>query len=707
METRLLAFDVESYLITQRDKAPKPVCCAWWDGNGQPFLTHPSDDQTLALFSNPEAHFVGHNIPYDLVVMMRWCPWLIPHIICAVDQGRVWDTQIREQLLHLELIGEKGFQKRISLDNLGQKYLGVDRSAQKKGDDIWRLKYGTLDGLPFSQWPKEATQYALDDAVETYQVFWAQGAMAGAVATEALQVQAGVSLQLTSTWGFHVNQENVALMQRYLEEDMVPLRQKLDEFSIDIDGKPTGLTGGGSKKAMQLVVLSGWRKFYQVELEKLAQEYQVVIHWDALQVFWDDSNWDLTAWLTAYKKNKWAGLPEWCYNAIQWNPPEFMSAVLDRIPPIPRSKTGLKTGEDDIQPIIPYVEILSTRAKWKHLDKMRSTYVEPYIGMEEVHPSYNVVVTTGRTSCSNPNLQNVPRTSKERPREAYRKNLRARPGYKLGTVDYSMQELCTLAATILERYGKSEMADYINRGVDLHCLSASWLFGASYETISENRKEAPFSEWRQGCKALNFGAPGGLGALAFQAYAKAQYGVDWSFEETKRNLRAWKDNWPEVKRYLQDNGDLCDSSDGRRATAWNNMGRKKANCTYTQLSNYSFQSLAADCTKTAMWNLAKHNLLGWFWTEAPPDIQMRAYRLSSGHTIPEYTQAFRNTYEGSPLRRSHTANMIHDEIVQEHPDDLAEEAFALQQTIMVDSMAQLTPGVTPRVEGMLHREWDH
>lgn len=702
---RLLAFDTETYLISDREKAPKPVCCSWWDGQQVPFLTHPSDDQTLALWSDPSAQFVGHNISYDLVLMMRWCPWLIPHIMHALDEGRVFDTQIREQLLHLEHVGEKGFPKRVSLDKLGQKYLGVDRSAQKTGPDIWRLRYGTIDGIPFSQWPQEATQYALDDAVETYQVFWAQGSVEGRLATEALQVQSSVALQLTSAWGFHVNRSHALAMKQYVEEDMAPLRATLDAFTTEVDGVPTGLTGKGSNAAMQKIVLGGWRRFHQHKLTELSQEYQVAIEWNALEPYWGDVSWDLHAWLLAYKQNKWQGLPQWCYNSMQWNPPDFISAVLETIGPIPRNKTGLKTGEDDVQPILPFAEILDTRAKWKHLDKMRSTYVEPYLGKDEVHPSFHTVVTTGRTSCERPNVQNIPRSDKDKPREAYRKNLRARPGYKLGTVDYSMQELCTLAATILSRYGKSKMADYINQGMDLHCLSASWMFGVDYETILDHKKEPPYSEWRQGNKACNFGLPGGLGAPAFQSYAKATYGVDWTLEETKNNIRTWKSNWPEVKRYLQDNGDLCDSSDGRRAVAWNNMGRKKANCTYTQLSNYPFQSLAADCTKTALWTLTLHNVLGWFWGECPIDIQRRAFQFQAADH-----EAFTNqhtVYHDSPLRRSHSVNLVHDELVQEHPDDLAEEAFALQQSIMVDSMQALTPGVAARVEGLLDVEWDH
>jgi len=255
------------------------------------------------------------------------------------------------------------------------------------------------------------------------------------------------------------------------------------------------------------------------------------------------------------------------------------------------------------------------------------------------------------------------------------------------------------------RYGwdASDLAKASNRGDDLHCMTASGLFDIPYETILQNKKEEPYKTQRQGSKALNFGGLGGLGAKAFQPYAKHTYGVDWTLEECKTRIKKWKDRWPEVKRYLNDNGTECDSSDGRRTTATNNSGREKADCYYAQLCNYPFQSLAADGVKAALWELIKHQLLGWFWTEASYQKQQVAIRMIGD----AYYSTTHPVYYGSPLRRSHAVNMVHDEIVMEHPEDLAEEAFALQQRIMVDTMERFTSGVKPSVEGALMRDWEH
>src|SRR5262249_45816661 len=63
-----------------------------------------------------------------------------------------------------------------------------------------------------------------------------------------------------------------------------------------------------------------------------------------------------------------------------------------------------------------------------------------------VHPSYTTMVRTGRTSCSKPNVQQVPKDS------AFRQAFVASPDHFLLAVDYSFIELRTFAATALQRY---------------------------------------------------------------------------------------------------------------------------------------------------------------------------------------------------------------------------------------------------------------
>lgn len=685
---QVVAFDLETYLITKTNKAPKPVCATICSDSVNSYLLAPDDRYLRDMLFHPDLHWVGQNVAYDIVLHMRWHPWSIPAWIRALDEGRVHDTMIREQLGHLEQHGGIGYPYRCSLTMLEQKYLGIDRSDQKKGEDIWRLRYGTLDGVPFDQWPAEAKQYALDDAVNTHRVFMAQGGVEGAYPTEDLQNRAAVALQAISAWGFYVNQDHVTSQRDKLVTDMAELEKSFANL---------GITGSGSKKKMADLVLAGWYKVHCDELYQHALVGGITIDWQKLAEACPSPQ-NIKHWLGHHSQFAYQQMPGWCYDAQQWNPPGWIDQVTKRLSEVPYSKTGPKTGEDEIKPILEYIPALKDRAEWKHKEKMLGTYIRPFLGNRTANSRFQTVVTTGRTAATDPPMQTIPRFNKKRPEEQFRKNCRARPGCLLGTVDYSGLELATLAATILARYGKSKMADMINDDYDLHCFTASGIVSIPYEQILANKKQPEMAENRQGAKAANFGLPGGLGPKAFQAYLAAKpYYIVKSFGEVKQIINGYRKQWPEVVTYLSDAADAVDNSDGRRATSCNNSGRKKANCTYTEYANYPFQSLAADGCKAAMWEIFKQQMLGWFWTEGSAEIQ--AIGASYG--------SYGSAYSGNPLRRSHLVNMVHDELVCEHPQDLAEEAYKLQTDIMVSVMRQYTVGVNTKVEGELGVEWEH
>ena len=86
---------------------------------------------------------------------------------------------------------------------------------------------------------------------------------------------------------------------------------------------------------------------------------------------------------------------------------------------------------------------------------------------DEVHPTYAVLVRTGRTSCSGPNVQQVPRGGNVRAAFV------ASPGHLLLAVDYSFAELRALAAHCSHTYGRSNLADVIRAGADPHAHTAA------------------------------------------------------------------------------------------------------------------------------------------------------------------------------------------------------------------------------------------
>jgi DNA polymerase I-like protein with 3'-5' exonuclease and polymerase domains len=126
-----------------------------------------------------------------------------------------------------------------------------------------------------------------------------------------------------------------------------------------------------------------------------------------------------------------------------------------------------------------------------------------------IHPDFRQLgPATGRFSCSDPNLQQIPR------KKEFRRCFIPAPGCKFVIADYSQIEL-RIAAEISQ--DPKMIGAYVN-GLDLHQLTASLLTGKAIDRITK--------EERQAAKAVNFGLIYAMGADGLRAYAKNTYGVD-------------------------------------------------------------------------------------------------------------------------------------------------------------------------------------
>lgn len=691
---KLIAFDTETYLIGSRDKAPKPVCCTWYEGVGSPFITRPDDAATWALLNDPERIFCGQNIAYDFLVMMRWHPQFIPAIVRAYDESRIIDLSIRAGLLHLAMHGSAGYNPTTTLADLAQKYLGKDLSASKQGDDIWRLKFGTLDGVPFNQWPPEAIGYALDDARHTYDVCMQLGDPYKIYPTEEAQNQSALVLGAIGAWGFKVNQE----IRGKLKEVICKQISDLDEKT-----KHLGWTGKGSQARLGAVVTAAWREKQLKVLSQYAAMTGVYVDVPRLRERLNvpDMRMALSAW------GETGTLPpdvpiqfQQGRDVIAW-----LKEVIEILPIVPMTKKGISAAEEYLEEIADEMprgrdaqgnEFGYGRAyvDLKHKIKMHSTYIEPY-HEDTIHPRFVPMVATGRTGCREPNLQNIPRKDKTRPEEAFRTMFMARPGRILGTVDYSQLELCTLAATIRTFYPQIQctLGDAIDANVDAHCHTGGLVAGLSYEQMlaGKKAKDQVILDHRQGAKAANFGLPGGLGANTFVSYAKNNYNVTLTLDQARRIISAWRQAWPEMNVYLKDAGNIIANGGGGRATAFTINGFTKANCFYTELANFRFQSLAAEGAKRALWAIYRECLLGWYWKYSNRGV------------------GYGSDLRDGALADSKLVNFVHDEIVAEHIDgDAGKKAMARQEKLMVDVMTKTCQNkITIRVEGALSHQWEH
>ena len=155
----------------------------------------------------------------------------------------------------------------------------------------------------------------------------------------------------------------------------------------------------------------------------------------------------------------------------------------------------------------------------------------------KIYPKFKLNGTvTGRTSCTDPNLQQVPRD------KAIRTLIgNVRPGWKFVEADYSQAEL--RIATMMS--GEREMRRIYVEGGDIHDATYNIVSG---EDINDEKDPAVKKEKRKKAKAVNFGFLYGMGWKKFKDYARDTYGIKLTEAEAKQ-YRA---------RFFDTYGDLAD-----------------------------------------------------------------------------------------------------------------------------------------------------
>lgn len=177
---------------------------------------------------------------------------------------------------------------------------------------------------------------------------------------------------------------------------------------------------------------------------------------------------------------------------------------------------------------------------------------EPTSGGIVVHPDFNITGTvTGRLSCSNPNLQQVPGEALDTAVGAIgvREIFRARPGYDLVSIDYQQMEAVVFG--ILAR--DPTMIKLIRQGGDIHVATAKLLFG-------EYNKDR-----RRVVKTLNFGLLYGLGRPGLAE----MLGVD--LETSNRLMEGYLRLFPRARPFM---GEVA-AQLGRRGFVRYWSGRKR------------------------------------------------------------------------------------------------------------------------------------
>ena len=172
--------------------------------------------------------------------------------------------------------------------------------------------------------------------------------------------------------------------------------------------------------------------------------------------------------------------------------------------PSKKTKTGYSTDTSVLEELSVYDPVPKKILEYRELSKLLSTYVEalPKLTDEDslIHTTFVQTGTaTGRLSCKDPNLQNIPVRSEQGRR--IRSAFTSKPGTVFISADYSLIELVVMAHLSKD----PNMCKAFTEGTDVHKATASLIYKVPQEEVT--------ADMRRLAKTINFGVIYGMSAF--------------------------------------------------------------------------------------------------------------------------------------------------------------------------------------------------
>ena len=244
-----------------------------------------------------------------------------------------------------------------------------------------------------------------------------------------------------------------------------------------------------------------------------------------------------------------------------------------------------------------HIPIIKTLQEYRKLTKLE-TFIDSWEELQvdgRIYPSFNITARTGRTTCNNPNLQQVPQKG------AVRNLIEAREGYTIISCDYSQAEL-RVASWFS---GDKNMQDAYNSGSDLHQSTLKLIYGDG--VIDPEVDHDGAKRQRTNAKISNFSLVYGAVPQSLVNYAKG-WGIDIPLKEAKDLHKAFFKAYPKLtefyercKRFTRQHG-YIESPIGRKrwlpdihSSAW-----KKKSSAERQCINTPVQGMASDICISAL-----------------------------------------------------------------------------------------------------------
>jgi len=328
-----------------------------------------------------------------------------------------------------------------------------------------------------------------------------------------------------------------------------------------------------------------------------------------------------------------------------------LTQALERLGiPVPDSTRNWK-----LQPLAAEYPVIATLLEYRTVQKALTSYGQNMIDLinpstGRLHADFRQIgAPTGRFSCTNPNIQQVPHATE------YRRCFSGHPsGRKLVIADYSQIELRILA----EFSGDRSFIDAFNSGADLHRVTAAEVFNVAVDQVSR--------EQRDFAKRLNFGVVYGIGAQRFSIM------TGLSVPEAENVLRKYFSTYRGLDTYLREAANRAVNERQARTASgrlvrfrYDENDRQQISMTQRNGKNTPIQGTSADILKRAL-RLLKDEL-----------------RDTSARIV----------------------NIIHDEIVVEADADQATEISKKVERAMVAAGEEYLRTVPVRVETEIADEW--
>lgn len=767
----IIGFDTETHRIGTRRVAPPLVCLSVAPADTPAILASVADlggckiealIDTLIDTDSTDT-LVAHNLSFDLAVLVNHRPDLMSAVWEMLSDGRFADTRTRECLLNLADTGDLSFRENpdgsnsrlvYTLSALEKYYLNIDRSDLKDDEDAWRINYSELADMPTEEWPDEAVQYAIDDALNVVGVYRGQEFRRQKLVeqkgvdpfkTETFQNCSAFALHLMTVWGVRVDLGRKAEIEKMLVEELAD--EKLDlliKSGILRPGSPPKPHARGARDHAPDCARSGEcdcpvkmtagkkpslnKKALSDYVFDLAQrlnaeptddgEPRVKLRYNP------PSDTEKLATEKRIEQYGEATDPAYLYHEVKRlcaeyyrEPPDHDTPVEDLRDWLFRPHGALKLDAEFFEDHFHLDPVLEQYKHRQDLQKLVTTEMprmnDPETGesSEIVHANFDVIKSTGRTSSyasklfASFNGQNVD----PRARGCYI----PRDGHLFASIDYNQMELGTAAQTCLDLFGYSLLADLINEGIDVHGYLGSQLAATFDDAFRTRCVHAGASNPRQVFEVFSalangsdedrkyhkhyrtFAKPTNLGypgGLGAATFVRYAKAT-YKVVITERQAKEFKEVWLETFPEFRDYFKYINTQiiDPFNGPVVKEINGEEREC---NLFHYTspFGMYRAGCDYCAAANgLALQ-------TPGAEGAKTALFNVQRACWDPSM---------GSPLYgKSKALLFIHDEILMEVPEAEAVEQVEVAKEIMVESMRLVTPDVTPRAGAALMRRWD-